>query len=348
MTPHYFLDSGARAIIVTVILLLTPVIESLNDGSMRSCLHYHHTPLARLATTGFVSPLKLLLMLPYVQASVLHYPYARLINSWLLVSSPLLLVDTSNVDGHFLRAGFSPSSVLELHGSCTGEYGWFCSHCAKTDTDPERFRLSCAAIDPDFRFAVDSSTMTVSDTTVDDTFCSFGRKPNTDAGWLRCDMPDCTRKRRLLRPRVHMFNESDSSLLAALATDESRYVEWECAMEAAVCGYTQEPASDDGDKKPRPRLVLLEIGCGLTVPSVRMEMECVMRDMLKELSDRMDGSNSPPKVEEIDDLVTMIRVNPLFPQNPGFEKNTISLRLSAKDALERIDNALKVLSAEED
>ena len=56
------------------------------------------------------------------------------------------------------------------------------------------------------------------------------------------------------------------ALLAALRRDEGRYVAWEAAMENAICSDGSLPLG-----KPAKKLVLLEVGCGLTVPSVRSE-----------------------------------------------------------------------------
>ncbi|CAE8588746.1 unnamed protein product, partial [Polarella glacialis] len=131
----------------------------------------------------------------------------------------------------------------------------------------------------------------------------------------------------LLRPAVHMFGEDDAALLEHLAREEERYVQWEAGMEKAVRGLDSEGCGG-------ARLVLLEIGCGLRVPSVRMEMECVLRDLL-------DGATHET------DRVVLIRINPDFPQNPLFPAaSTISIRAGALEALSEIDALLKGLREE--
>ena len=105
---------------------------------------------------------------------------------------------------------------------------------------------------------------------------------------------------------------------------------WECEMEKAVTATDsksseQEPGAGDGGA----RLVMLEVGCGMTVPTVRMEMECVLRDLTEEGADAS---------------VTLIRINPEFPQNPGWEGQTVSIRAKAEEALRGIDDALRQMS----
>ena len=208
-------------------------------------------------------------------------------------------VYTSNVDGHFHRSGFAKELVLELHGSCAGERGWFCRACAgahpaddiaKADAGSSH-NLVAVAPPAGYRFGVDPQSMTLPD---DGAVGSSGS--GFEAGWPRCTRAGCC---EFLRPAVHMFSEDSSALLEALRKEEERYVAWECQMEHRVrarnsigqCGANllgQECARSlvQGGEKAASRgarVVLLELGCGLTVPSVRMEMECVLRDILATL-----------------------------------------------------------------
>ena len=181
-------------------------------------------------------------------------------------------VYSSNVDGHFDRAGFdSASSVLELHGDARR---WFCPACAAGADVP----FSCASQTPmeGFRFSVDEASMTLPGGERDGrrrreeqqedggSAFDFG---DSSGGWPRCRAPQCPSpalpaRPSLLRPAVHMFDERDDALLAHLRSEEERYVAWECEMEKAVRGLN----GSGGGK----RLVLLEIGCGLRVPSASL------------------------------------------------------------------------------
>ena len=106
-----------------------------------------------------------------------------------------------------------------------------------------------------------------------------------------------------------------------------------------------------------------------------MEMECVLRDLTERLapprvpSDRPpnDSSNRPPPpnptghtadggvggldgaeadvaaaavTEQMTHQVTMVRINPQFPQNPGLEARTIAIRGTAEATLREIDRAM--------
>ena len=147
-------------------------------------------------------------------------------------------VYSSNVDGHFDRAGFdSASSVLELHGDARR---WFCPACAAGADVP----FSCASQTPmeGFRFSVDEASMTLPGGERDGrrrreeqqedggSAFDFG---DSSGGWPRCRAPQCPSpalpaRPSLLRPAVHMFDERDDALLAHLRSEEERYVAWEC------------------------------------------------------------------------------------------------------------------------
>ena len=321
-----------------------------------------------------------------------------------------------------------PSCVLELHGGCTGDSGWFCRKCAARTTTKAAGAIAAAAegggggaalppvpsatplqdsvavLPKGYRFPIDLNSMTLpnnvppaanlsgSDFGLNsksarsraDTTVAFGR------GWPKCTKPSCN---GLLRPKVHMFSEDDHALLATLKAEEERYVKWECRMENAICGYdnhhvdaptasaapihaakaktgainvgdaqetadlpscANDGASSTGDSiggQGAPRLVLLELGCGLTVPSIRMEMECVLQDLTERLAGGggsvggVGGGNDGGSCNAIGS-VSMIRINKdyLAAQNPNHEASTISIVASAAEALEGIDNAIQNLS----
>mmetsp|Transcript_93588 Transcript_93588/g.165593 ORF Transcript_93588/g.165593 Transcript_93588/m.165593 type:complete len:410 (+) Transcript_93588:66-1295(+) len=227
-------------------------------------------------------------------------------------------VYTSNVDGHFLRAGFDPKAVLELHGGVTGAKGWFCPTCSDSKLQDtvnvsDLFSGSSEAEHRGFRFPVDALTMQVAD---------------GDAGhWPRCARPGC---RGLLRPAAHLFGEDNAALLAHFALEEERYVAWEVEMEKCVRGLK---SGSNGRKAPR--LVLLEIGCGLRVPSVRMEMECVLRDLVNAERHHLEEAETCQ--------VVLVRINPDWPQNPLMSEHTIEIRAQALEALTAIDRCINKL-----
>jgi len=312
-------------------------------------------------------------------------------------------VYSSNVDGHFRRIGFEHNCLLELHGNCAEHPGWFCPACSSGNSgEGESTGLSGSASPPDgYEFMIDPETMTLPDMpsgSGDGAAAAHG----FGEGWPRCAGSKCN---SMLRPAAHMFAEDSAALLSWLRNEEGRYVEWECAMEndivesmaasrdcAAIDSSTNEAVLDTktGTRvvaaRSTRKLVLLEIGCGLTVPTVRMEMECVLRDVTERIApdsvwkcETCDGVNLGKGsalacykcgAPSVDDSTTdaeisaasrstsnnaehkrhedtagalLVRINPQFPQNPGWEGRTIEIRAGAREALENINAVLLAL-----
>lgn len=128
-------------------------------------------------------------------------------------------VYTSNVDGHFKRAGFCPSNVLELHGSLmsspqleacderaseTGnqsvkDSGWFCTSCHPPNGTKE---IDVVSFPINHHFQIDPVSMKLVGSKDSITHC-----------------PKCGGR---LRPFVHMFSENHNGLLKKLAEEEVR------------------------------------------------------------------------------------------------------------------------------
>lgn len=98
----------------------------------------------------------------------------------------------------------------------------------------------------------------------DDASCSADSEGGADWGAMP---PVCRACGTLLRPAVLMFGDTDPVLLARLRTAADAYQRWEDEMETAV-------AADRSLS-----LVVLEVGCGTRVPSVRVECEQVVADV---------------------------------------------------------------------
>ncbi|KAK1947551.1 hypothetical protein P3T76_001561 [Phytophthora citrophthora] len=123
--------------------------------------------------------------------------------------------------------------------------------------------------------------------------------------------PECGGKGR---PNVLMFHDRQ---WIANTSEENGYIAWESVMELML--------EDD----PTLNLVVLEIGCGTRVPSVRRETEMVVADVI-------EGCGRPQ--------ATLIRVNPETPtcDNPLILANNRFLPIASKglEALEGIDREL--------
>jgi len=161
-------------------------------------------------------------------------------------------VFTSNVDGHFERAGFSADQIVECHGSL--EY------------------LQCVAGCSGQIWPAPPSAVEIDET-------SFRAQP---------PLPGCPKCGGLARPNVLMFGD----------------YEWlDRRTESQHNGYRQWLRSVR-DRK----LVVIELGAGTAVPTVRNECETMGQ--------------------------FLIRINPREPQVPG---DGIELPMRALEALLRID-----------
>jgi NAD-dependent SIR2 family protein deacetylase len=168
-------------------------------------------------------------------------------------------VFTSNVDGHFQRAGFDPDRVIECHGSI--------GHLQCTE--PCRSEIWTA---DELEVEIDTET-----------FRAVTK------------LPACPHCGALARPNVLMFGDWHW-IPGRTAHQERRFSEWL----ATAAG---------------PDLVVIELGAGSAVPTVRMTSERV--------ASRCGA--------------TLIRINPREPQvSPGH----IGLAMNALEALEAIDEQL--------
>jgi NAD-dependent SIR2 family protein deacetylase len=166
-----------------------------------------------------------------------------------------MFVFTSNVDGHFQRAGFATNRIVECHGSI--HHLQCCTPCGRHIWPADSERIE-----------VDETSMRATPT-----------------------LPTCPRCGGLARPNVLMFGDwtwiPDRSKL-----QQARLERWL----GEVVGL---------------RVVVVEIGAGSAVPTVRMTSE---------QTSRLLGAR-------------LIRINPRQPQAPP---GHISLALSALDALPAI------------
>jgi NAD-dependent SIR2 family protein deacetylase len=164
-------------------------------------------------------------------------------------------VFTSNVDGHFQKAGFARDRILECHGSigrlqCTRPCSTAIWSSAEVEVD------------------VDMETIRA-----------------------RSALPECRKCESLARPNILMFDDGDW-VRARTEKQNDRYRRW-----------IEEVAGR--------RVVAIEMGAGLAIPTVRRQCEAV---------------GDP-----------LIRINPREPETPA---GGISLPLGALEALARIDRQL--------
>lgn len=171
-------------------------------------------------------------------------------------SRPLgYFVFTSNVDGHFAKAGFDEARILECHGSI---HFVQCVRGCLRDIWPA----------DDLRVNVDTTTIRATS-----------------------PLPSCRHCGGLARPNILMFDDG-GWLPDRTAQQEERYIRWLNSV-------------------ARKRLVAIEFGAGLAIPTVRHECE-TRSDLL-------------------------IRINPREADTP---RGGISLACGALEAIQQIDSCL--------
>lgn len=213
---------------------------------------------------------------------------------------------TSNVDGHFRLAGFPERNLHEVHGAIDT---WIPT---ESDHDKKQAPLEGYSVPESYSFPVDPNTLEgPSSDTIVHNLC---KKTVSSGGDV---VPSCV----LLRPRVLMFDDGFSShAQMGLNSSGARYQSWEEAMESTI--------ETCDDKK----LVVLEIGCGTRVPSVRIECQDVIQDTAARCNNRS--------------CCSFIRINPDEEEITNVPENVeaISIRGKALSTLVRIDEYIGKLS----
>ena len=147
----------------------------------------------------------------------------QILRQWAAAKSAGYFVFTSNVDGHFQRAGFSEDRVLECHGSI---HRW-----QRVDEDAGRIWEA-----GDVAVRVDEATMR-----------AVGELPRDPVSG------------KLARPNVLMFGDFGWNSRVSDAQQE-RYQQWLAALNGR-------------------QLVVIELGAGTAVPTVRIHSESLVQRM---------------------------------------------------------------------
>jgi NAD-dependent SIR2 family protein deacetylase len=177
-----------------------------------------------------------------------------ILHKWASNMSGGYFVYTSNVDGHFQKAGFNKNNILEIHGSI---HSLQCSE-------------NCG-------YGIYQQNL---DITIDNNMRAIG------------NLPQCPGCGCIARPNIMMFNDSyydNSNLINQLKTYK-KFI----------------------DKLPQEKIVILEIGAGTSIPSVRKQTE-YLADKLR---------------------TRLIRINP---HEDTISPGDLSVPLGASEALRLID-----------
>ena len=240
---------------------------------------------------------------------------------------------TSNVDAHWLSAGFQPHEVHEIHGNCEQ---W---QCAEQCT-PQRW-----AAPPEHRFHVDETSRLAEEDVAPQvpprggaSASQMADKPPAEKvpsamDGSGADGADGLRERlssratgRRVSPaaagetgRFLMFNDHKYQ------TDHKSEETWEGWREALTRLAMQQQATT-GTKKVINKVAILEIGCGGNVTTVRMQSEGLLEELLN---------------SDID--ATLIRVNPELPFADGthLEDRVLPILSTGLRAVKVLDELMK-------
>jgi len=279
----------------------------------------------------------------------------RILDTWFAKKShEQVCVYTSNVDGHFRRWPQLRQRLFEIHGcveewmcaSSIGSYlsaeGQVCAKDSQSSFDHEYWlshtqsikqqtqswqqhhvplqhaQTSCSDVHLnvpcDFEIEIDQTTMR---TKIESGETSEGKmllalKHGEQKACWHTSPPRCMCCGGVLRPAVLMFGDTDPLLAKKLELAGATYQQWEEEMEkAALMGA---------------KVVVLELGCGLRVPSVRMECEQVVHD-----------------IKDAGGDAVLIRINPEMQDDEQMPEGTIFIKDSALSGLERLESAMQNL-----
>ena len=208
---------------------------------------------------------------PQLYTSAQPHEGYHILRRWGDAVGPLgFAVFTSNVDGHFLRAGFAEERVLECHGSI---------HFLQA-LDP-RCSAAIWPAEPQLaRLRVDRVTFLAEADSLP--YCP----PGTGAA-----------EGTLARPNILLFGDGN---FVGRRTDEQ-----EARYDAVVRAWPADA-----------KVVVIEVGAGLAVPTVRFASERVLDDFPR---------------------ATLLRINPAEPQGPG---NTVAIAAGGLEALTMLDKEI--------
>ena len=183
-----------------------------------------------------------------------------ILKRWVNDQSIHAFVYTSNVDGHFQRAGFEPEEIIECHGSLN--------------------HLQCLAECGQAIWSADETQVSV----------------NTNTLRAANPLPSCPSCGKLARPNVLMFGDWGWNSERTNG-QRNRFLKWQ-------------------RKTERCELIIIEVGAGKNVPTVRHTCE-----------EFASGEGC-----------SLIRINP---RDVNVPRGSIALSLGGLDALERLDAHLK-------
>jgi len=198
-------------------------------------------------------------------------------------------VFTSNIDSQFQKAGFDPDKIFECHGTLAY------LQCTNTDCD-EVWKAM-----PNDIPSVDDQLQAIS------------------------ALPLCPACGSIGRPNVSMFGDTNLTWKESRASLQRHYLlKWLRTVYGNIDSGSAPVRRSTRNKKKNSHLVILEIGCGISLHSLRMEVELLL------------AAKNP-------NMIHCIRINPT---DYCIRENNIGLGLGAKEGLELIQSNLQKMSHE--
>ena len=225
---------------------------------------------------------------------------------------------TSNVDGYFRRVGFDNSQVCEIHGSLRN---WQCGGLPSGKLFPQFVRDRCCEsffappniqVDPESLQLLSDEGVSVQ--------LSQGDSHEPTKQKILC--PSC--HEGLIRPNVYLFGDGKHFVEDEDVVKSRDMFDWKHNV-ASLAGNPSSQRSESGVES-KGLLVIVEIGCGLRIPSVRKRCEELAASVGR-------------------DHCQFIRINPEYPQNEILYAPDIAIKDNGLHALCQIDQELQKLTS---
>jgi len=239
---------------------------------------------------------------------------------------------TSNIDGHWLASGWQDDRVMEIHGSVHFQ------QCA----DPEHPKCQSSLWKvPSLQLSIDPASNSAIDPLPACMHCGGMARPNVlmfdDCEWISHRYDEAEEHYQEFKNKIHGAHKAKPATASLsreskaarddLDADSSDRPPQPHPSQQQPVAERKESADDTGSTgkpvlKQRAKVVVIEIGAGTAVPSIRWESERLVREF---------GGH-------------LIRFNPEAPQIPsGLGEGHHSITADSLSVLELIDEQLKLL-----
>lgn len=280
-----------------------------------------------------------------------HSGYA-ILNKWCSILPKMVSSDghcrccvyTSNVDGHFRRYAKLNENLCEMHGCveesvCSSSLCYYVTrvsdgtHIDQTISTHQRL-MNDKLSEWNTRGNMDQRASCGQVLCATPLRMGSADKYSFDSSLTQGTIPMCAKcKLYPLRPLVVMFGDACPNVIPRVWQKTDAYQRWENSLEADIL----QAQARGGDKN----VVVLELGCGTRVPSVRKETEDVVYDICLS-SDKSISTAASQRTC----AASLIRINIEDESIPDeiltVSPDSFGIRASCKDVLEKIDEHISL------